>query len=168
MPTSNLALAPSVIHLVHLAQPHRTVLDVGPGRGKYGLLLREYLSEPPEVIDAVEVEPSYVSDRLKAVYDRLFVFDVRRFGLNDFALYDVVLMVDVIEHLTKDDGLDLLARIPNRVVICTPAEFFSNGPGLPESEEHRSVWSLEDFGAVRTIEHDMSAMGGVVVGLGPL
>jgi 2-polyprenyl-3-methyl-5-hydroxy-6-metoxy-1,4-benzoquinol methylase len=167
VPSSNLALAPTVIHLVHIAEPHRTVLDVGPGRGKYGVLLREYLNEPPEVLDAVEVEPSYVTNRLKAIYDEVFIDDVRNFTNLEFAYYDVVLLVDVIEHLDKDDGLELLRRIPGRVVVCTPEEFFDNGPGLPASEEHRSLWTREDFAAVRTIDVDASALGGIVVSLAP-
>lgn len=167
MPSSNLALAPTVIHLVHLARPHRKVLDVGPGLGKYGLLLREYLNDPPRIIDAVEVESSYVTRRLRAVYDNVFVADVLTMPRDALAEYDVVLMVDVIEHLEKDAGLELLGRIPGRVVICTPAEFFSNGPGLPPSEEHRSLWSAADFAAIRTIDVDASALGGVVVSLAP-
>ena len=168
MPSSNLALAPTIIHLVHVAQPHKSVLDVGPGRGKYGLLLREYLNEPPEILDAIEVEPSYVTARLRAVYDEVFIDDVRAWTRQDLGFYDVVLLVDVIEHLDKSDGLELLGRIPGRVVICTPEEFFSNGPGLPPSEEHRSLWSREDFAGVRTIDVDASALGGIIVSLAPL
>lgn len=167
MPSSNLALAPTIIHLVHIAQPHRNVLDVGPGRGKYGLLLREYLNEPPEILDAIEVEPSYITPRLKAIYDEVFLDDVRNWSGKDLGFYDVVLLVDVIEHLDKDEGLELLERIPGRVVVCTPEEFFSNGPGLPPSEEHRSLWTRQDFGAVRTIDVDASALGGVIISLAP-
>lgn len=167
MPSSNLALAPTIIHLVHIAQPHRNVLDVGPGRGKYGLLLREYLNEPPEILDAIEVEPSYITPRLKAIYDEVFLDDVRNWSGEDLGFYDVVLLVDVIEHLDKDEGLELLGGIPGRVVVCTPEEFFSNPPGLPPSEEHRSLWTRQDFAAVRTIDVDMSALGGIVVSLAP-
>lgn len=167
MPSSNLALAPTIIHLVH-TQSHKSVLDVGPGRGKYGLLLREYLNEPPEILDAIEVEPSYVTDRLRAVYDEVFLDDVRNWSRQDLGFYDVVLLVDVIEHLDKSDGLELLGRIPGRVVICTPEEFFSNGPGLPPSEEHRSLWTKPDFESVRTVEADVSALGGIILRLAPL
>lgn len=168
MPSSNLALAPTIIHLVHVTQPHKSVLDIGPGRGKYGLLLREYLNEPPEILDAIEVEPSYVTERLRAVYDEVFLDDVRNWSRQDLGFYDVVLLVDVIEHLDKSDGLELLGRIPGRVVICTPEEFFSNGPGLPPSEEHRSLWTKADFESVRTVEADVSALGGIILRLAPL
>lgn len=68
MPTSNLELAPRIVRLVETADPHRSILDVGPGYGKYGILLREYLNRKPERLDAIEVEPSYVTPRLEALY----------------------------------------------------------------------------------------------------
>lgn len=155
-----------VLYLVETADPHETVLDVGPGRGKYGLLLREYLNRPPRRIDAVELEPSYVDDRLRALYDDVFVGDVLALA-RALELYDVVLLVDVIEHLEKDDGLELLDRISGRAVISTPVEFFSNGPGLPPSEEHRSHWTRADFEATGRLEEDGSRFGQTIVRLGP-
>lgn len=168
VPTSNLELAPRIVHLVETADPHRSILDVGPGFGKYGILLREYLNRKPERLDAIEVEPSYVTPRLEALYDELVVGDVRDHGHAFFAAYDLVLLVDVIEHLEKDEGLELLERIPGRVVVCTPEEFFSNGPGLPDSETHRSLWTRADFESVRPVEVDVSSLGGIVVRLGPM
>lgn len=169
MPTSNLHLAPTVVNLVHTAEPHRTVLDVGPGFGKYGLLLREYLNDPPAVIDAVEVEPSYITPRLEAIYNVVFPMDARDLSYSTYAMYDVVLMVDVIEHLSKADGIALLRQIRGRVVVSTPATFFANDTALPESETHRSLWGLSDFvTAGRTIEVDASEQGAVLVLLAPL
>lgn len=168
VPTSALEVAPVVLYLVETADPHETVLDVGPGRGKYGLLLREYLNAPPRRIDAVEAEPSYVDDRLRALYDDVLVGDVLDVPAEALEPYDVVLLVDVIEHLEKADGLELLSRIPGRIVISTPVDFFSNGPGLPPSEEHRSHWTRADFDELdRPVEEDGSRFGATVVRLGP-
>lgn len=167
MPTSALEAAPIVLYLVESADPHETVLDVGPGRGKYGLLLREYLNAPPRRIDAVEVEPSYVDDRLRGLYDDVLVGDVLELADRALELYDVVLLVDVIEHLEKSAGLELLDRIAGRAVISTPHEFFSTGPGLPPSEEHRSHWTRADFEATGRLEEDGSRFGQTIVRLGP-
>lgn len=57
-------------------------------------------------------------------------------------------MVDVIEHMPKDEAMDFLARCPGWVVICTPVEFFSNGPDLPDTEEHVSHWTPDDWRAL--------------------
>jgi ribosomal protein RSM22 (predicted rRNA methylase) len=58
MPSSNLVLAPSILAMAAEVKPRR-ILDVGPGNGKYGLLVREYLP-PLEELVAVEAEPRYV------------------------------------------------------------------------------------------------------------
>lgn len=171
MPTSNLHLAPEVVHLVHEV-PHATVLDVGPGWGKYERLLREYLNEKPVRVDAVEAWEPYVDAHgLRARYDHVHVGDVCALPTKVLAPYDVVLMVDVLEHLAVSAGLSLLARIPGRVVICTPVEFFDNGPGLPWTETHRSHWTEREWcavGMVRPIEVRRQSMGGWLVRLGPL
>lgn len=172
MPTSSLHVAPQIIHLVHTADPHRRVLDVGPGWGKYATLLREYLDDPPEVIDAVEAWAPYIEDHnLRALYRQVYRADVLDLTDRVLAAYDVVLMVDVIEHLDLGDGFDLLARIPGRVVISTPATFFDNGPGLPPTETHRSLWLPEHFDAlrqVRPVESWTREHGAHLVRLGPI
>lgn len=170
MPTSLLALAPEIVRLTWEVQP-KNVLDIGPGWGKYGLLLRENFPRDHFVrIDAVEMEPSYIDGRqgagLMGIYDELFDIDATLLPPEFFAGYDFVLMADVIEHMERDAALDLLARIPGRMLISTPVEFFHNGDGLPESETHRSHWTVEDFGD--RVEVDASQMGAVLVRLAPL
>ena len=74
--------------------------------------------------------------------------------------FDVILILDVIEHLTKENGLKLLEeakRVANKkIVIFTPLWWTSNLYYMndPQSayygnkyEEHQSLWSREDFGS---------------------
>ena len=172
MPSSNLACAPRILNLVwELHQTHEgtlRVLDVGPGHGKYGVLLREYVG--PMHITAIEMwEPYVVSHNLQCLYDRVLVGDVTE--LTDLD-YDLVLMVDVIEHIPKPEALALLDRIPGWIIVCTPRDFFSNGPGLPDTEEHVSHWTVEEFAAMPRFhdyaepEHD--TLGAIIVRLRPL
>lgn len=164
MPSSNLALWPAIIHLAWELKP-RLVLDVGPGHGKGAVLLREYIGCPPiERVDAVEAWPGYVTERLLCLYDHVYGCDVLELADHELEVYDLVLMIDVIEHLEKDVGAELLARIPGWAIVCTPESFFEN----PEHEEippeqHRSLWSVADFGD--RVEHDASQLGGVLVRL---
>lgn len=149
MPTSNPVVIVDVVNLVAQV-PHRWVLDVGPGYGKFGLLLREMLNVKPERIDAVEVHAPYVTEFhwLHCLYDDVMVGDV--LDMDSIALhpYDVVLMSDVLEHLPRDAAVELLQRIPGRVVISTPRDYFDTGPGLPASEAHVSHWPQEEIEAV--------------------
>lgn len=167
MPTSNLAMWPAILNMVWRVAP-RTVLDVGPGHGKAGILLREYVGCPPiERIDAVEGWDPYITPRMRALYDHVHECDVMLLTEDELEAYELVLMIDVIEHLTKEDGLALLERTPGRVIVCTPENFFQN----PEAaaiwtEEHRSLWSVADFGD--RVEVNASQLGGVLVCLASL
>lgn len=164
MPSSKLELAPTILNMGWVCNPKR-ILDVGPGKGKYGLLIREYLN-PLERLDCVEAWEPYVSEFpwLAAIYDNLIIGDVRDLSNEHLAEYDVVLMIDVIEHMDKEDGLTLLNRIPGAVIVCTPENFFQN-PEADEipTEKHRSLWELADFGD--RVEVDNSQLGGVLVRL---
>lgn len=143
------------------------MLDVGPGYGKYGLLIREYLSEKPRRLEALEVDEWYVQHFtwLSCIYDEVFVGDARSFDA--YMAYDMVLLLDVIEHIPKEEALPLLRRIPGRVVISTPCEWFEQSvPGHPH-EDHVSHWNEADFEATGRVEHMLILHGGIVCRLGP-
>lgn len=186
MPTSNLAVWPDILLAVDQV-PHRSILDVGPGHGKASILLREYLSEPPNVIDAIEAwEPYIARFGLGKLYDRVFRGDVtaetwttsaaryRWDAAETLRRYDLVLMGDVIEHIPLDDALALLRRIPGRVVICTPVEYFDNDPDHrhPSTEQHVSHWTDQVWDRVaaeiRPLEVRYQTMGGWIIRTGPL
>lgn len=171
MPSSRWALVEDWINLVAQV-PHGHVLDVGPGWGKAAVALRELLNERPVRIDAVELEKSYVDGHgLCRLYDEVYIGDVCQLTSDQLAEYDVVLMIDVLEHLTDEAAFALLARIPGRVVICTPVEWFATDAGLPESETHRSHWtagSWDQVAQVRPFESIYQSLGGWLVRLGPL
>lgn len=170
MPTSNLACWPRILNMVETIRPApRSLLDVGAGHGKAAVLLREYLNAPPDRIDAVEAWQPYVDDfGLHELYDAVIEADVRQLDDATLAGYDAVLLVDVIEHLSHDDGVELLARTPGWIVVCTPAEFFDNGPGLPPTETHRSLWTVDDFAALDgRLDTHATEHGGLFVRLHP-
>lgn len=152
-----------IVHLVYEVMPKK-VLDIGCGYGKYGLLLREYVGNF-EKLDAVEIEKSYITDIQRAIYDTLYQCDVLDLNPEIFEGYDLCLMIDVIEHLEKKSGKDLIERIPSYIVIATPLDFFENPKNLPNSEKHLSLWTLEDFG--ERVERDESMLGGLIVRLKP-
>lgn len=174
MPTSLLDQWPRIINLVETTDRHDSILDVGPGWGKAATLLREYLNVKPFRIDAVEAHYPYVVDHhLGLLYDRVWwgspdggdAFDTNAGVLEAkwqfvdgrdhptgaryeaqplLDSYDVVLMVDVIEHLTLADGFDLVKRIPGTVVICTPTGFDPSAD-FPTSERHLSLWTRDHW-----------------------
>lgn len=73
------------------------VLDIGAGAGTYAVLLQQY----PVEIDAVEAfEPSiqYIIDKYRTIY----CVDICKFQY--LQNYDTIIMGDVLEHLSAEDG----------------------------------------------------------------
>jgi hypothetical protein len=67
----------------------------------------------------------------------------------DIGKYDLILMIDVIEHMHKDEGTKLLQRVANNCkyfLVSTPMGYVeqdeSNGN---KNEKHLSGWVPEDF-----------------------
>ncbi len=144
MATSEHWQIPWVVELLTRARPS-SVLDVGAGWGKFGVLAREYAN--PQRVDALDVSPPRY-----AVYDHVFLGDVReldRLIPAGTPRYDLALFVEVLEHLEKEEGwkvLESLARRAHRVLVATPWGFRAQeADGLP-FETHRSGWYPWEFG----------------------
>jgi 2-polyprenyl-3-methyl-5-hydroxy-6-metoxy-1,4-benzoquinol methylase len=164
MPTSNLHLAADLCWLVERTGA-RTVLDVGPGHGKYGVLLKEYSAV--ERVDAVEMwEPYIDAFGLEGIYGTVHRGDVCDLPDEVLAVYDCVFMGDVIEHIDKGRANALLDRIPGWVVICTPSTFFAQPHEVP-TEHHVSHWVPDDFWARPELDEVSERMGGLLVRLKP-
>jgi SAM-dependent methyltransferase len=150
MPTSEAWQIPWVCDVIARQRP-RSVLDVGAGYGKYGLLAREY-SPAVERVDAIDVSrPRYEG------YDHVYVGDVTRLDdvlPADAPRYDLALFLDVIEHFEKPRGwaaLEAITRRARRVLVTTPWGFRRQEiPGMPY-ETHRSGWLPWEFGARITV-----------------
>ena len=168
MPTGVLLAAERTITYAGTITPTpRTVLDVGCGYGKYGVLLREYLDPTPTVIGCEAWQPYVTPHRLAGVYDQLHVCDVLHLDQAVLDTCDLVLLGDVIEHIDKTAALDLLARCSGWVVVNTPAEHFDTGPGLPPTEAHVSHWTAADFAATGRLDRHELAYGALIVRLRP-
>jgi 2-polyprenyl-3-methyl-5-hydroxy-6-metoxy-1,4-benzoquinol methylase len=133
----------------------KSVLDVGPGYGKWGFLLREQLDWVKGRIDRQDWKArivgldvfAYQSPLLEWVYD-----EIVRSNILDAAEqaegYDLVLLGDVLEHIEKREGLALLhnlVRTNRNVIIATPVNFFEQHCCDNEHEQHVSHWTMTDF-----------------------
>lgn len=95
--------------------PDSILLDVGPSDGKWRGLLPEY------VMDAVEVFEPYTKS-LKG-YREIFIADIKDF---EYPWYDLVIMGDVLEHLTVEDAQKVLKWADTHcrdIVISVPFEY---------------------------------------------
>ncbi len=147
MPSSFIVNAPSVVSGIVEANP-RFVLDIGPGWGKYGLMAREYVRVVQRV-DALEV-PEGRKPHQDCIYDT--VFEGRAESVSDAFLadYELVMLIDVIEHMTKPAGkrfLHVARQSGTPLLVSTPKVFEEQDAvdGNP-FERHLSLWAMNDFG----------------------
>lgn len=162
MPSSRPNTIPTVIHLIRQLRP-QSILDVGIGFGKWGHLFREYTdileaeTDPARYdrrnwrvrIDGIEGHAAYVTEMHRFLYNDIHLGNACEL-IRSLPRYDVVFMGDIIEHLDKAAGLQLLRdageRAGKAVIVSTPkyetdqADLCGN-----ELERHRSLWTAADF-----------------------
>lgn len=161
MASSFINQIPTIIHLIQKLNPS-TVLDIGKGFGKYGFLAHEYVGinntkkiDPAKylknqsklTIEAVEVDPDLMLPHLHQLYNKVYFGDILEIykGLSS---YDMVLMIDIIEHLDKEGALLLLKRLlqnGSNIIIATPIKYFEQELYESEYEHHISHWNEKDF-----------------------
>ena len=143
--------------LITMLDP-RSVLDVGTGFGKYGILCREYLelwdgrqeySNFKRRIDGVEAYGPYITELHKYAYDNVYVDDVRDLVDKLDFRYDLVLLIDVLEHFKKGEGELLLEKLLARnlgILISTPKNPSEQKNAFGNDYEiHKSTWTRKDI-----------------------
>lgn len=91
------------------------ILDVGPGQGTYAKLLNEIGYK----MDAIEAWPPYVDQfNLTNLYRHVYIGDIRDF---DYSSYGYIILGDILEHLTVEEGQKLIQDITNKGIRCLVA-----------------------------------------------
>lgn len=162
MPSSRPNAIPIIVSLIKQLAP-QSILDVGIGFGKWGHLFREYTDilesqdDPPRYrrenwqvrIDGIEGYPDYVTEMHRYIYNNIMIGDLRTLA-DKIGDYDVIFLGDIIEHVTKQEGIDVLNRLRRKarkaIIISTP-KYETGQQALCDNdlETHRSVWSEMDF-----------------------
>lgn len=138
----------------------RSILDVGVGFGKTGMLVREYLecwygrytpSSWQITVEGIEIFDGYRNPLWTSMYNRVHLGDARSLA-GELGRFDVAICCDVIEHMDKPSGIDLVRRLVNAcgvLLLTTPISFWPQGAenGNPH-EVHQSQWGAEDFGGL--------------------
>lgn len=160
MPCSRADNIPIVIEEVIRLNP-KSILDVGIGFGMWGVLFRAYtdvrLSEiepdrykhPTVEIHGIECFEGYRNCNYNN-YDLIYESDaIAQLGVFVSRYYDLIYLGDIIEHFTKEDGLELLNlcyKVGKNVIVSTPRYFREQTAVLGnEHEKHLSFWEDKDF-----------------------
>lgn len=160
LPTCDpLILTPACREIIG-CQPN-SVLDIGVGYGKWGLLVREYTevwrhhrlypSDWQVMLHGVEIHEGYRNPVWK-LYDSVIVMDALHipsswsYPHNDPA-YDLCIMVDVIEHMPKPEAATLLEWLRRRCkkILISYSNHDQHGVGDNKHEDHVSKWKPTDF-----------------------
>lgn len=153
MPISSWNAITPIMNEVYFLQP-KTVCDLGIGYGKYGALLREVLDamhgrcRPDQWearIDGVEAWGLYKNPCWDA-YSEIRIDD---FSIDGVAGYDLVLMIDSLEHLEPAEGREFLARLVannKHVILSVPVQYMPQGAAYGnEFETHRTHHTGHEF-----------------------
>lgn len=112
------------------------ILDIGPGAGKYGKMFKD----SGRVVDAVEVFAPYVDQyKLRDIYGTVHISCVTKFKLTH-KQYDLVIMGDILEHLTVPEAQEFLAHLAHcevPVLVLVPYSFPQLGSHGNDHEEHK-------------------------------
>jgi hypothetical protein len=166
MPTSDFHQISDVLHVIEQLQP-RTVLDIGVGFGKWGMLCREILeiykgrvdSSTWEVqIDGIEIHEPYRNPLWEIAYDHVYCGNAVEV-LTTLQSYDLIICCDVIEHFDKEVGHALIRNMlsHSKATILTSPRGFSPQGAIYENEyeRHLSGWRIEDFAPYNCLYKDI-------------
>jgi hypothetical protein len=155
MPTSTVEGIETILHAIIALRP-RSIMEIGPGYGKFGHLAREYLDvygaetwrDFKTRIDCCEIFPEYITDLHRAVYSSIVIGDARETAIEG---YDLVLATDVIEHMAFATVAPFIRRIlaHNRsMLIQVPYEVKPQGEVFGNhAETHVSQFNYAYFRA---------------------
>lgn len=158
MGTSNWQNISYNIELARKLNP-QTILDVGVGFGRWGILFREFLEiwesnrydgNWQRRIEGIEIFPGYIKEYHRYFYDEIHLGNALEFLKTSGISYDLINFGDVIEHFEKAEGEEMLKLAVEKarfVLINIPIGKYWAQEGTKENpfEAHRSVWYNSDF-----------------------
>lgn len=125
----------------------RVVLDIGPGQGTYATLCKQ----PGEYWIGIEAWAPYVKQfGLERLYDKVIIADARYMAFDKLGWFpDLVIMGDVLEHMHKDESMELILDMINRysdVIISVPLKHLDQGAWEGNwFETHVDHWHHEEM-----------------------
>lgn len=159
MPTSPYGHIEMFVQFLLHTRP-TSILDIGLGNGKLGFVARDVLdvmlnerfrrAEWKVRIDGIEVFGDYIQAHQRAVYDDIYIGNARDV-LDRLGAYDLILLGDVLEHFSKEEGQAFLdkcaAHSARHLAVFIPLGKTWRQPAIDGNpfETHRSSWFFDEF-----------------------
>lgn len=151
----------TILEAIVSVNPKR-ILDIGSAFGKYSLLAREAImseravSENLTPADDLEIGcvemAKYFQDQ--PYHEKLYQYhyhqDARNIDWKELPKFDLVLMIDVLEHWSMEDGVriinELLAQ-GSKILVSTPKEIVMYTEDFygTDCPKHETQWTRKDF-----------------------
>jgi 2-polyprenyl-3-methyl-5-hydroxy-6-metoxy-1,4-benzoquinol methylase len=150
MPIGNYSAFIDIVRIAIINKPKK-VLDCGIGKGILAAAIRNWVDDNQHrtIIHGIEGFANY-RNKLWGNYDEVEIINLNRWESDQ--KYNLIVLSDVIEHLTIKEGIILIEKLKNALVksgvliISTPAKFFTQSAVYGnELEIHKSHWDLEKF-----------------------
>lgn len=124
--------------------------DIGVGAGKYGKIIRKIY--PNAQLKGIEIDSDYINKfNLSETYNEIILGNIMNYiRKKSDAIADVVIIGDIIEHLLKSEGINLLNYLVYRakkIIVVYPKKYVQYAVNNKKNEVHRSVWDKNDFKA---------------------
>ena len=144
------------LHLLQQIRPTK-VLDIGAGEGKYGKLIRA--AGIACHLTAIEFEPERRAELLDIGYNEVRSQSALDLMKNPAETFEVIILGDVIEHMRKSEGQDLLEYLNYRaayMLVITPEAMPMSSPNFYEG--HNSLWRPQAMAWHDLWAHSRNAM----------
>jgi 2-polyprenyl-3-methyl-5-hydroxy-6-metoxy-1,4-benzoquinol methylase len=140
----------------------KSILDIGSAFGKYSILAREAILsvraekgdlEPIDDIQMGCVEMAkYFQNKPghESLYSMHYHMDAQEIEWEVMPKFDLVLLIDVVEHWSKEKSKELISKIKStgsKILISTPknVHFYKEEYYGVDCPKHESQWNREDF-----------------------
>ena len=132
---------------IQFIQP-KTILDVGPGAGKHGILTKNTL--PSSIIDCVEPTSSYLEQyKLNDLYNSIYQTDIKTYiNENPRKTYDMVIFSDILEHMFRSEVFDVLDFFSYRsewIFVAWPINLRQDDWEGNKYEVHKSNFTISEI-----------------------
>jgi SAM-dependent methyltransferase len=133
-----------------ISRQAKTILDVGCGKGIRMAAMRLSRKESVSCMVGADIFYPYIERcRKDFIHDDYVWCDVRHLPFREKS-FDTVLCLDVLEHMTRGDGLNLIGEMEAiaraQVIVSTPiGEMVQDSYDANPYQEHIGCWYPNDF-----------------------
>lgn len=142
----NLALFTLSLELEQILKDCNEILDLGCGSNSP----LSFLSKKKNLVGVDGHKKSISESKKRKIHDKYYLMNILDIGSKfKRKSFDAVVALDLIEHLTKRDGIKLLKMMEKiarkKVVVLTPNGFIDQTGSDNSLQEHLSGWNTKDF-----------------------